>query len=239
MHELSSNPVDRDGARLNSKGITLRALVTAGPTEEPIDAVRFIGNRSSGRMGCAITRALIARGVEVTLLAGPIRVALPEEKGLRVKSFRTANDLELLMREELPHAHLVVMAAAVADYRCSAIEPGKLRRTSAGLTLELEAVPDLLASTRNSRREGARVIGFALEPRERLEVSAREKLLRKDLFAILANPLETMDSPDIEATLYLRDGEVCLTAQKCSKEECAVWFVEHVLRGLVGSARAD
>ena len=110
------------------------------------------------------------------------------------------------MRAELPAADLVVMAAAVADFRPRSVLDGKMRRTDSGMQLELEGVPDLLTVTRDWRKAGACVIGFALEPRERLESSAREKLARKDLAGIVANPLETIDSTHIDGRLFLRDG---------------------------------
>ena len=205
-----------------------RALVTAGPTEEPIDSVRFLGNRSSGRMGVAIADALAARGFAVTLALGPIRTELPaglrDHPQVRVERFRTSRDLEALLVRELPSADLVVMAAAVADFSPKTEGVGKLRRGDAGLTLELESVPDLLALTRSLRKPGARVVGFALEPRERLERSAREKLERKDLAGIVANPLETMDAPDIDGTLFLRDGTVRSPGGPLAKEAFAAWL---------------
>ena len=223
----------------------MRALVTAGPTEEPIDAVRFVGNRSSGRMGIALAEALLAQGFHTVLALGPVRSEQPEllqaVQALRthpratVIRFRSSHDLEALLRRELPMADLVVMAAAVADYRPAAVLEGKLKRSGSGLTLELEGVPDLLASTRADRKPGARVFGFALEPRDRLERSALEKLERKDLAGIVANPLETMDAPDIEGTLFLRDGSVQSAApagQHVSKERFAAWLADRLVEGL-------
>ncbi len=205
-----------------------RALVTAGPTEEPIDAVRFLGNRSSGRMGVAIATALVDAGFETTLALGPTRVEAPVEPRLRVIRFRSSSDLETMLRSELPTADLVVMAAAVADFRPISTDSGKLRRGSEGLRLELVSVPDLLAATAPQRKAGACVVGFALEPRERLVDSAREKLVRKDLHAIVANPLETMDAPDIDATVFLRDGRVLSPDGPCAKELFARWLVSEV-----------
>ncbi len=184
-------------------------------------------------MGLAIAAALSARGVLVTLLAGPLRIPLLQAQFARVRHFRTARDLEQLMHEELPHADLVVMAAAVADYRVGRIQEGKLRRTDEALTLQLEPVPDLLQATRASRRAAARIIGFALEPSERLEASARAKLERKDLYAIFANPLETMDAADVQGTLYLRDGCVHRMNALVSKDACAAWMMPHLLAGLL------
>jgi len=191
------------------------AFVTAGPTEEPIDAVRFIGNRSSGRMGVALANALLSKGFDVVLALGPVRGQLPVASPppiagdrragaprLRLERFCSSSDLERLMRAELPAADLVVMAAAVADFRPRSVLDGKMRRSDSGMQLELEGVPDLLTVTRDWRKAGACVIGFALEPRERLESSAREKLARKDLAGIVANPLETIDSADIDGALF-------------------------------------
>ncbi|MFZ9914670.1 MAG: phosphopantothenoylcysteine decarboxylase [Phycisphaerales bacterium] len=193
--------------------------MTAGPTEEPIDDVRFLGNRSSGRMGIEIARAL-----------GPARVEPPTETALlRVARFRTAHDLEQLLRARLAEFDLVVMAAAVADYRPSAKASGKLRRTDEAMTVELEPVPDLLATTRPMRKAGARVVGFALEPVERLERSALDKLERKDLWGIVANPLETMESPDIAGTLLTREGRREPPAPRMPKGEFARWLAGEVL----------
>jgi phosphopantothenoylcysteine decarboxylase/phosphopantothenate--cysteine ligase len=204
------------------------ALVTAGPTEEPIDDVRFLGNRSSGRMGLAIAVALADLGWRVRLAVGPIRVTTPSHHHVEVVPFRTSRDLEALLRAELPNAELVVMAAAVADYRPTAVSTGKMRRSADGLTLALEGVPDLLATTREARGEGSRVFGFALEPAERLRASALEKLERKDLAGIVANPLETMDAPDIDGTLFLRDGQVLSPGTRLPKDAFARWLAQQL-----------
>ncbi len=213
------------------------ALVTAGPTEEPIDAVRFLSNRSSGRMGIAIAQALVDRGIEVILALGPVRnppaaAVLEGQPHLQVLRYGSAGELETLLRSELPKADLVVMAAAVADFRPRQQHHEKLRRTDQGMTLELEPVPDLLATTRDARKLGAAVYGFALEPRERLERSALEKLTRKDLAGIVANPLETMESPDIDGVLFLRDGSIASPGKPLTKEAFAAWLSERLLCGL-------
>ena len=215
-------------------GAPRTALVTAGPTEEPIDSVRFLSNRSSGRMGLALAEALAEKGLAVTLALGPIRsevpAALRDHPEVRVVRFRTSRDLQALLEQTLPSMDLVVMAAAVADYRPVATVDGKLKRSAAGLTPMLEGVPDLLAVTRPLRKPGARVFGFALEPTERLERSALDKLERKDLAGIVANPLETMDAPDIEGTLYLRDGSSHAPGRRLAKGAFASWLVEQWMR---------
>jgi phosphopantothenoylcysteine decarboxylase/phosphopantothenate--cysteine ligase len=203
----------------------VRAFVTAGPTEEPLDEVRFIGNRSSGRMGFAIATALADAGHAVTLALGPVRREPPDDPRISLRRFRTSAELESLMREELPGADLVVMAAAVADFRPKATIEGKLRRSDGGLQIELVPVPDLLSATAACRKPGAAIIGFALEPRERLERSALDKLARKDLAAIVANPLETMDAPDVDAVVHFRDGTHARPAGTLAKEAFARWLV--------------
>jgi phosphopantothenoylcysteine decarboxylase/phosphopantothenate--cysteine ligase len=177
----------------------------------------------------------------VVLALGPIRSPVPADllssPHVRVERFRTAAELKSVLMRELPAADIVVMAAAVADFRPAATESGKLRRGES-MALQLEPVEDLLSATRASRKPGARVIGFALEPRERLERSALDKLGRKDLDAIVANPLETMDAPDIDATLYFRDGRARRAASPgvaVPKEAFGRWLAAQAL-GLVTSA---
>jgi phosphopantothenoylcysteine decarboxylase/phosphopantothenate--cysteine ligase len=228
----TSTPSTSTGALAQPRIATV--LVTAGPTEEPIDEVRFLGNRSSGRLGVALAEEFAAAGHAVTLLLGPVRVTPPSAGAhasggsLRVVRFRSSRDLATLLTAELPLANIVVMAAAVADYRPRTVSNGKMRREAGGLTLELESVPDLLATTAAHRMANARVYGFALEPRERLEQSAREKLERKNLCGIVANPLETMDAADIDGTLFLRDGSVRSPGARLEKRAFARWLVHEI-----------
>ncbi len=180
-------------------------LITAGPTQEPIDEVRFISNRSSGRLGVEIANAAARNGWSVTLLLGP-GVLQPEDTRIRVIRFRTAADLQALLLTEFPRCRALVMAAAVADYRPKHPSPGaKLRRTDTDLQIDLEPVPDLLASCSRQRQPGQVLIGFALEPADRLRESAQDKLERKGVDAIVANPLGTMDADTIDATIFSRD----------------------------------
>ncbi|MFM7133619.1 MAG: phosphopantothenoylcysteine decarboxylase [Planctomycetota bacterium] len=209
----------------SGRAARVRALVTAGPTEEPLDDVRFIGNRSSGRMGIAIAEALADAGHSVVLALGPVRREPPHDPRIALRRFRTSAELEALMREELPGADLVVMAAAVADFRPKATIEGKLRRSDGGLQVDLVPVPDLLSATAACRKPAATIVGFALEPRERLESSALDKLVRKDLAAIVANPLETMDAPDVDAVVHFRDGTQARPSGRLAKEAFARWLV--------------
>lgn len=206
-----------------------RILITAGPTHEPIDAVRFIGNRSSGKLGIALAREAAARRLDVTLLLGPVCADAPA--GLAACRFRTTADLQALLRTHGPRADVVIMAAAVADYRPKQVQiDSKIKRAAAGLTLELEATPDLLAELGSNRREGQRLIGFALEPRERLVESAKNKLERKRVDAIVANELETMDSETIRATVFTKTGSID-TPGMLHKAAFAPWLLD-VIAGM-------
>jgi phosphopantothenoylcysteine decarboxylase/phosphopantothenate--cysteine ligase len=214
-----------------------RLLITAGPTHEPIDAVRFIGNRSSGRLGTALAEAAAKRAhpsaphqraYDVTLLLGPATLT-PSDSRVRVRRFRTCEDLRALLAEEAGACDVLVMAAAVADYRPKidpAFQGGKFRRTGQKMTLELESTPDLIAEVSARRRPGQTLVGFALEPREELASSARAKLQRKGLDMVVGNPLQTMDSADIDATVFLPDGSEQRPPGALSKERFAEWFLD-------------
>ena len=211
-----------------------RLLLTAGPTHEPIDAVRYIGNRSSGRLGCAVADAAAARGWDVRLLLGPTRLE-PADPRVHVERFTTVADLERLLIRRLPGCDLLVMAAAVADYRPAADQTdpgGKLRRTPGDLVLRLEPTPDLVAGCVSRRREDQLIVGFALEPAESLLASAKSKIERKGVDAIVANPLETMDAEGIEARLIGAPGTPIeagiSTPGKIAKTEFADWLVDRL-----------
>ncbi len=158
-------------------------LVTAGPTEEPIDPVRFLSNRSSGKMGFALARAARMRGAQVLLVSGPS--ALPAPSGIKFIQVRTAVEMREAVLEHLAQASVLVMAAAVSDYRPRGTSPEKIKKSEAELTLPLELNPDILFEA--GRRKGKRLlIGFAAET-ENLLANARKKLAEKNLDLIVAN----------------------------------------------------
>ncbi|GAF70580.1 unnamed protein product [marine sediment metagenome] len=179
-------------------------LITAGPTHEPIDAVRYVANRSSGRLGVCLAEAARDAGWEVTLLLGPVASAPPD--GVRMLSFESTSDLAGLLGEHFPACDVLIMAAAVADYRPRRPAEHKLPRTGKKLLLELEPTPDLVAACAARKRAGQRIIGFALEEPEVLAERAREKLRRKGLDAVVANPLQTMGAGEIRAVVYTAAG---------------------------------
>ena len=204
----------------------MRILITAGPTREPIDDVRFISNRSSGQMGFALARAGAEAGHEVTLLLGPVLMPTTVQDVARVIRFSTTAELEALLAEHFPQCDVLVKAAAVADYRPSHVIDGKTPR-GAGLKIELEPTPDLVAGCARTKREDQTIIAFALEEPRVLETRAVEKMRRKKVDAILANPLSTMDAQDIEPILFYANGERD-TPGRMPKTELAHWLIGQV-----------
>lgn len=163
-----------------------RIVVTAGPTRAPLDPVRFLGNRSSGRMGFALASAAWRRGADVTVITGPGHA--PRPRGPRVVEVETAQEMLSALETELEEATVLFMAAAVADFQPASVAPSKIKKgPTGGLSLELDRAPDLLASTREARkRAGILSVGFALETDDGLE-NGRVKLERKGLDFIAIN----------------------------------------------------
>ena len=204
-------------------------LITAGPTHEPVDAVRYIANRSSGRLGIALAEAAAARPNRVTLLLGPAPSLPPQNSQVTTHRFQTTADLQGLLRDLWPGHSVLIMAAAVADYR-PAGAPGNTEKRPRGdgpWMLELEPTPDLLAEAAVNARADQLTVGFALGPTDGLLERAREKLAAKRVDAIVANPLETIGADRIQATLLLRDGRE-LSMPECSKAQFAVWLLDRV-----------
>ena len=213
-----------------------RVLVTAGPTREPVDPVRVLSNRSSGRMGFAVAGAAWRRGADVALVAGPVSVDPPT--GPRVRAVETAEEMASAVTTELANADVLIMAAAVADFRPAEPAPEKIRRTSAPDHIPLEPAPDILRETRDLR-SGQRVsVGFALETGEGLD-SARRKLRDKDLDLIVLNRADAAGSgfevDTNQVTLIDRLGreeEIPLL----SKSEVAEILLDRVEELLTGSS---
>jgi len=168
-------PRDLDGARV---------LVTAGPTHEPIDPVRYIGNRSSGKMGVAIAREAAARGAEVTLVLGPATTSPPPS--MEVIRAQTADEMRSAVMDRSAAADAVVMAAAVADFRPKAPNDRKMKKDAGVPDLMLEPTPDILAELGERRRPGQFLVGFAAETDD-VEGAGRSKLRSKHLDALVAN----------------------------------------------------
>ena len=161
-----------------------RVVVTAGPTRESIDPVRVVTNRSSGKMGYRVAEAAWERGADVVLISGP--VALPEPTGVRMRRVDSTEELEDAVRTELPAADVLVMAAAPADYRPSSPSDSKRSRIDGALAIPMEPTTDVLDATREARKSGSVVVGFALETGDAL-AKGLAKLERKDLDLIVVN----------------------------------------------------
>ena len=188
----------------------LRVLVTAGGTREPIDSVRYVGNRSSGRMGLALAAEATRRGAEVTAICA--NVALPRPEGVRSVEVETAAELLEAATPAFEEADVLLMAAAVGDFRPASALDDKIAKTGReGLTLELEPTEDVLASLAERRRSGQILVGFAAEYGEGAVERGREKLKRKGLDAVVVNDISRsdigFDSADNEVTIVTAGGE--------------------------------
>lgn len=186
----------------------MRFLITAGPTREALDPVRYLSNRSSGKMGYALARAAAAAGHEVTLISGPVNLPAPE--GLRIVRVTSAQEMSEAVMESLPRAQVAVFAAAVADYRPQRVEDQKIKKHGDTLTLILERTPDILGSARAAGFRGV-LVGFAAETENLLE-NAVDKMRRKGCDLLVANDVSGsatgFDSDENEITLLFPHGEV-------------------------------
>jgi phosphopantothenoylcysteine decarboxylase/phosphopantothenate--cysteine ligase len=190
--------------------VGLRVLVTAGGTREPIDAVRYVGNRSSGRMGFALAAEAAALGADVTVVAA--NVALARDPRVRYVEVETAAELQAACAAAFPAADVVLMAAAVVDFRPAAPFAGKLKKVDGeALALALERTPDILAGLAAARRPGQTIIGFAAEHGEGGLEHGRNKLVRKGVDGIVVNDISRrdigFDAADNEVTIVTAAGE--------------------------------
>jgi phosphopantothenoylcysteine decarboxylase / phosphopantothenate---cysteine ligase len=165
-----------------------KALVTAGPTYEPIDPVRFIGNHSSGKMGVAIAEQLAALGAGVTLVLGPDSV-LPQRPDMRVIRCMTATEMHTICTEHFPESQITVLAAAVADYRPKTVSDIKIKKKDDDLSIELAKTVDIAASLGKIKQPGQMLVGFALETNDE-EKNALAKLERKNFDFIVLNSMQ-------------------------------------------------
>ena len=184
----------------------MRFVVTAGPTREAIDPVRFISNRSSGKMGYAIAEAAIAKKHRVTLICGPAAVARP--RGAEIISITTADELYGAVHRSLHRCDVLVMCAAVSDYKPASAAARKIKKRKSAFALKLVPTRDILASLPKRRR--FLVVGFAAETHD-LKIHAEKKLRAKNCDAIVANDVSGnkigMESDENEVTIFFRDGE--------------------------------
>jgi phosphopantothenoylcysteine decarboxylase/phosphopantothenate--cysteine ligase len=198
----------------------VRFVVTAGPTREAIDPVRFISNRSSGKMGYAIAEAALAAGHEVRLISGPATVAPP--KGVQFVSITTSDELHDEVHRTVPQCDVLVMCAAVSDYKPARVDAQKMKKRQARLLLELTPTRDILASLPKEHRRYL-VVGFAAETHD-LETNAQKKLRDKNCDMIVANDVSQsdsgMESDENAVTIFFRNGE-SQTISRTSKKNIA------------------
>jgi len=214
----------------------LRVLVTAGGTREPIDAVRFVGNRSSGRMGFSLAEQAASLGAEVTVVAA--NVSLEHDARVRYVDVETAAQLQEACAAAFADSDVLLMAAAVADFRPARSFAGKLKKTAdERMRVELERTPDILAGLASTRRADQTLVGFAAEHGEGAIEHGRDKLARKRVDAVVVNDIARADigfeSPDNEVTILTAAGETHVARASKAEVARAVLDAVIVLRMLV------
>ncbi|HXG32344.1 MAG TPA: bifunctional phosphopantothenoylcysteine decarboxylase/phosphopantothenate--cysteine ligase CoaBC [Bryobacteraceae bacterium] len=204
-------------------------LVTAGPTREPLDPVRYLSNRSSGKMGYALAEAAAERGASVVLISGPVHLAAPS--GVKLVRVETAAEMRAAVFEHLEPATIIVKAAAVADYHLSRVPAKKMKKTAARISLELDPTPDILAEL--GQKKGDRLlIGFAAET-ENLREEARRKLISKNCDMIVGNLVGEegagFESDSNQVVLVLATGE-SIEVPRASKRQIADRIFDEALK---------
>jgi phosphopantothenoylcysteine decarboxylase/phosphopantothenate--cysteine ligase len=196
----------------------MRILVTAGPTREYLDPVRFITNASSGYMGYCIAAAGATAGHQVTLASGPVNLDTPA--GCRRVDFVSVDDLKRCLDENFPACDAIIMAAAVGDFRPDAPSAVKLHRGGGPITIRLSPVEDLLAGLGRRKMPGQLIVAFAVEDGndEQIEAKARRKLIEKNADYIVVNTPEAMSAKASRAAILSRDGFVLPWAIRCKEE---------------------
>ncbi|MCZ2156854.1 MAG: bifunctional phosphopantothenoylcysteine decarboxylase/phosphopantothenate--cysteine ligase CoaBC [Bryobacterales bacterium] len=205
-------------------------LVTAGPTQEPLDPVRFLTNRSSGKMGYALAEAAAARGARVILISGPVSLSAPA--GVETIRVRTARQMRDAVIGRLGDASIIIKAAAVADYYVESVPEQKIKKSAGHLVLELDRTPDILAEVGRRRTESQLVIGFAAETQD-LVNKARAKLSEKNCDIVVGNLVGDsrlgFDTEENEVTLVTKNGDV-IPVDAAPKQAIAHLIYDEALR---------
>jgi phosphopantothenoylcysteine decarboxylase/phosphopantothenate--cysteine ligase len=213
-----------------------KVVITAGPTREPIDPVRYITNRSSGKMGYAMARAVAAQGAEVVLISGPVN--LPEPPGIDVRNVLSAQEMYDATHACVGEADIFIAAAAVADYRPAELKEQKIKKNEASMSIELVRCPDILASVA-ALAAGPFTVGFAAET-EKVDDYARSKLVSKKLDMIIANRVGSdcgFDADDNSVNVIWTDGEQRFPEAR--KSELARDLVELIARRFYAARGTD
>jgi phosphopantothenoylcysteine decarboxylase / phosphopantothenate---cysteine ligase len=202
-------------------------LITAGPTQEPIDPIRYISNRSSGKMGYALASEALRRGAHVTLISGPVDLAAP--RGVEIVRVRTAKEMYDAVMGRLAEATIIIKSAAVADYYLSEVPRQKIKKTAMRLSLDLEPTPDILAAV--GERKGDRLlIGFAAETQNLIE-EARRKMISKKCDMVVANLVNQeglgFESDRNEVEILTRAGQI-VHAGPADKKEIAARILDQL-----------
>lgn len=208
-----------------------RVLITAGATREPIDPVRFISNRSSGKMGFALARAAMQRGAQVRIVAGIASVAPPS--GAKVIETTSAEDMRAAVLREIDEATIFISAAAVADYRAKHSSPKKIKKSETEMFLELERTPDILNDVALNKKTGQILVGFAAET-EDVKNNAQKKLSRKNLDMIVANDVSRegsgFESDNNAVAILVRDNPQSIDVPLSSKPEVANRILDEIAK---------
>ena len=211
----------------------LKVLVTAGPTREALDPVRFISNHSSGTMGYSIAKAAAARGAQVTLVSGPVALAKPSY--VEVVDVTSAKDMYDAVTSRAPYCDIIIKAAAVADYRPAVVAEEKIKKAADGsdsdTVLQLERTDDILAALGRERRDGQFLCGFSMETQNVLE-NSRRKLFKKNLDMIAANSIREEGAGFGAGTnhLTLITAEEEIDLPKVEKEELAYLLLDEIMK---------
>ena len=207
----------------------LHVTVTAGPTQESLDPVRFLNNHSSGKMGYAIAREAMLRGAAVTLISGPVSLKAPA--GVRLVNITTAQDMLEAVQSSLPETDILIKAAAVADYRPAMVAQEKLKKKDGELSIPLERTQDILAWVSRNRHPGLFVCGFSMETENMLE-NSRRKLEKKSLDMIVANNLKTPGAGfGVETNVItLITADAVLELPLMGKDEAAGRLLDEILK---------
>src|SRR5579872_5140618 len=222
----------KKNTRRDLEGETI--LITAGPTQEPIDGVRYLSNRSSGKMGYALAEEAAARGARVVLVSGP--VSLPPPREVTLIPVRTALEMRQAVMDHLTEATIIIKAAAVADYHIPNPSKHKMKKTAARLSLDLEPTPDILAEL-GTKKGDRLLIGFAAETDNMIE-EARRKLRQKNCDMVVGNvvagdsvspPVSGFESDENEVVLVTRAGET-IPVERASKRTVAGRILDEALR---------
>ena len=204
-------------------------LISAGPTQEPLDPVRYITNRSSGKMGYALAEAAVARGARVILVSGPVHIPVPP--GVEIVDVRSAHEMRDAIVGRMDEASIIIKSAAVADYHVANVSPNKIKKTATRLSLDLDPTPDILAEV-GARKGDRLLIGFAAETND-MVAEARRKMQTKKADMVVGNFVNVagtgFESDLNEVTLVMSTGETIPVA-RATKRDIAHTIFDHALR---------